>query len=183
MQFLGSVSAIKDCPLSHCAASSAAPCLSLKSAGVLSSCPIWEIKQVLYTAADSHIQTCTRMKSFTHLSSNIRLSASLVSSQVCRSFNSPRRDVTWALRASLSFVSYKHKDDVDPSTQITANVKTKRSGICLRNQCLCTWTKSFSFCLRRASVLSLWAEFFWRQSSFSWSSLYLHPSKDRETPD
>lgn len=65
------------------------------------------------------------MKRFTHLSSNIRFSASLFSSQFCRSFNSPRRDVTWALRASLSFVSYKHKDD-DPSSQTTANAAQHR---------------------------------------------------------
>ncbi len=43
---------------------------------------------------------------------------------------------------------------------------------------LCTWTKSFSFCFSRVSFLSLWTELFWRQSSFSWSSLYLHHSKD-----
>ncbi len=58
VQFLGSVSAVKDCPLSHCAASSAAPCLSLKSAGVRSSCPTWEIKTgLVHTAAKSHAQT------------------------------------------------------------------------------------------------------------------------------
>lgn len=65
------------------------------------------------------------MKRFTHLSSNTCFSASLFSSQFCRSFNSPRRDVTWALRASLSFVSYKHKDD-DPSSQTTVNAAQHR---------------------------------------------------------
>ncbi len=129
----------------------------------------------------SYTDTCTRTKRFTHLSSKIRLSASLFSSQFCRSFNSPRRDVTWALRASLSFVSYKHKDDDHKPLQMLPQLGIERNGICILNHRLClhlsTWTKSFSFCFSRASFLSLWTELFWRQSSFSWSSLYLHHSK------
>lgn len=83
------------------------------------------------------------MKRFTHLSSNTRFSASLFSRQFCRSFNSPRRDVTWALRASLSFVSYKHKDD-DPSSQTTANAAQHR--------------KKCMFVPEQSPSLSVWAE-------------------------
>lgn len=185
VQFLGSVSAVKDCPLSHCAASSAAPCLSLKSAGVRSSCPTWEIKTgLVHTAAESHAQTHAqgRRDSLTY---PLKFVSLLHFSPANFVVHSTHQEGTWPELSELHYPLSATNTKMmitHPKLQMMPQLGIERNGICILNHrlCLhlCTWTKSFSFCLRRASFLSLWTELFWRQSSFSWSSLYLHHSKD-----
>lgn len=131
----------------------------------------------VHTAADSHNQTHAQgwRDSLTY---PLILVSLLHFSPASFVVHSTHREGTWLelseLHYPLSATNTKMMILHLKLLQMLLNIE--RSGICLY---VCTWTKSFSFCLSRASVLSLWAEFFWRQSSFSWSSLYLHHSKDR----
>lgn len=109
------------------------------------------------------MRVCTH-NMLTRLSSKRLLSSSHLSRDAWRSFSSPSREVTWALRASLSLVNYKTKHN-------NSHQFAQWSERCENR--VHTWIYSFSFCLSRASVLSLCIVFCSSRFSFSWSSLYL----------
>lgn len=140
---------------------------------------------LIHTAAESHTRTHAqgRRDSLTY---PLKFVSLLHFSPANFVVHSTHQAGTWPelseLHYPLSAINTKMMITHHKPLQMLPQLGIERNGICILNHrlCLhlCTWTKSFSFCFSRVSFLSLWTELFWRQSSFSWSSLYLHHSKD-----
>lgn len=116
-------------------------------------CDYWPWHTHIHTT-----QTCMCAPNmFTHLSSKRLLSSSHFSRDAWRSFSSPSREVTWALRASLSLVSCKTKQTNLHQWTMHNCPRDAKSSVCVcipeYNPSLSVWVEPLFYPSALCSVL------------------------------